>query len=81
MVESDNKDETEGDGENSKESEDMDDDEEEIENILLGYTKTPATEPSKKVFKSETVRNAPSANLHPVVEIPISASFHLPKSA
>lgn len=42
--------------EESKNTEDLDDDEE-IENILLGYTKTPATETAKRVLKSEAVRN------------------------
>lgn len=60
--------EEEGEGENSKET-DMDDDEAEIENILLGYTKTPATANAKKALKSEAVRNAASSV---VVEIPIS---------
>lgn len=70
-------------GEDSKGTDYDEDDEEEIENILLGYTKTPATNTSNKVLKSDAVRNgattsnnaapaAASSAVSVVVEIPIS---------
>lgn len=75
--------ETEEGGEDSKGTDYDEDDEEEIENILLGYTKTPATNTSNKVLKSDAVRigattsnnaapAAASSAVSVVVEIPIS---------